>query len=339
MKTAIGIVTFGNHQFTRLGLTEIFRTVKHPVDICVVIGKPGDWETQNVLAQYALGRDHADGELRLLSKFIIHKENKGFPGSINDIYDWAFVPQKLQQGEIHNDFGEYDNLIIMGNDVVPYPGAIDALIDQAERSDHDCICSCMYDVKSLVRDHPEAARHFTRPNFQFTDFNARPWDMHGPEHVQPYAVIEGNRGGLHDLTLFKRSVFEKIGYIDVNFFPAYFSDNDYWRRGLLAGVKFCSVTTSCYFHFWSRTIHQGGKTAHTGGRAFQLNEKFYRRKWGGGPGGETFSVAFDGKQYMMGSAFPNTRASIILPGTNIIASRSDEPRIIEYWKAAISQIS
>jgi GT2 family glycosyltransferase len=304
MTTAIGIVTYGNHQFTALALRELKMQGCVMENVLVVVGKPGDLETIHVAED--AGADT-----------ILHNVNKGFPGSINDLYDYCCTDSEEP----------YENLIIMGNDVVPYPGAIRALINQAESSEYDVVCSCMFDCKALCARYPEARKHFKGNNFEFTDFEARPWDLHGPQNIPAFAVVEGNRGGLHDLTLFKPSVFDAIGYMDVNFYPAYFSDNDYWRRMLLADLKICSVTTAAYFHFWSRTIHQAGESAHTGGAHFRLNEEFYRQKWGGRVGAEQWEAPFNG----VGIQWNSNGKSCQLPTTLAIRDRSDEPDIIKYW--------
>ena len=136
MKTAIGIVTYGNAQFTRLGLVEIIKRVKDWREtICLVAGKPGDTDTVDLARTYG-------------TEIIRHQENKGFPASINDLYDWAW-------GE-----GRFDNLIMMGNDVVPFPGAIDALINQAATTDYELIAGSELDARSLVERYPDARQHF-----------------------------------------------------------------------------------------------------------------------------------------------------------------------------------
>ena len=316
MNTAIGIVTYGNHKFTELGLKELQAQGVDMKDVILIIGKPGDEETRDLANRFELIRYNSSYMSGKGSSD--HKTNKGFPSSINDIYDIVFT-RDLTPWE------EYGALIIMGNDVVPYPGAIKALTTQADLSDHDVICSCMFDCKALCARYPEARKYFTGNNFEFTDFSARPWDLHGPQNIPAYQVVDGNRGGLHDLTLFKCSVYEKIGYLDVNFFPAYYSDNDYWRRLMLREMKVCSVTTATYFHFWSRTIHQAGESAHTGGVHFRLNEEFYRAKWGGALGRESFQIPWNGAEHELAPG-------IKLPPTLEISSRQDEDRIIEYWK-------
>lgn len=309
MKTALGIVTFGNAGFTRLALDELLKTVTHAVDVCLVVGKPGDVETAN------MARTH-----RTHPFVIVHATNKGFPASINDIYDWAWKRH------------DFDNLIMMGNDVIPYPGGVDSLIDEAAKPDHEWVCSSQYDVRSLCAQHPEARKFFTGDNFTFTDFSARPWDLHGPEHIRPPHVETNSIRDVHNLALFKRSVFEKIGYIDVNFYPAYFSDNDYCRRasfGIDPPIRGCTLQHSAYFHFWSRTIHQGG--GHPS-KAYANNEAFYCAKWGGVVGQERWRVPFGGQPYNL-TPKPAGRAIeiVLLPEVNI-PSRENEEAIVNYWK-------
>ncbi|GAG68218.1 unnamed protein product, partial [marine sediment metagenome] len=116
--------------------------------------------------------------------------------------------------------------------------------------------------------------------------------------------------------------FEKVGYIDVNFYPAYFSDNDYCRRSANLGITSCTLLNAMYFHFWSRTIHQEiGGSNH---EFFKANSTFYRMKWGGPFGKEAFSVPFNGHDFILGK-------DIVLPSTTELFDRSQEIAIIKYW--------
>ncbi len=307
MKTLIGIVTFGNHNFTRLCIDGIRETTKSPVDIFVIVGKPGDTDTMNML----------DGQR---VQYIAHSKNIGFPASINDLYyrAWTSLASFLPV-----EGYDYDNLIIAGNDIVPYPDGIDSLIRCAADTDWEWICSSQFDSRSLVERYPEARKYFDGPNLNFTNFSARPWDMHNDPQsgIQPDCIKD-----VRNLCLFKRSVAEKIGYADANFWPGgYFEDNDYCTRALRAGIKACGLKESSYFHFWSRTIHQAGGGSTTP-KYFSRNGQFYSHKWGGGFGAEKFTLPFDGKPYMVNGA--------TLPTTLKISDRKDEAAIIEYWKNA-----
>jgi GT2 family glycosyltransferase len=262
METLIGIVAYGGLDFLKLAVRETRATLNRRGDICVVVAKPGDHEM-------------ADWASKEGCQTIIHTENEGFPASINDLCDRAW------------NGGGYDNLICMGNDVVPMPGALDAMMTMAENSDWDIVCASEFDSRFLVNTYPEAAQFFEGPNLNFKDFNARPWELHRPagcapdELVQPHALLN-----VRNLTLFRRGSFNTVGYDDVNFWPnGYYADNDYAHRCVLAGVRACGLRAAEFFHFWSRTIHQGEDRPH--GRHFNNNRLYYEEKWGGPPGAET----------------------------------------------------
>jgi hypothetical protein len=143
---------------------------------------------------------------------------------------------------------------------------------------------------------------------------------------------------VRNLCLFKRSVFEKLGYADVNFWPGgYFEDNDYCARALRAGVKTCALRHSVYFHFWSRTIHQGGRAGSFHARTFDACRQFYETKWGGNFKAEKWDVPFDGKTYSIGREGSERDWQVAqLPASLRIDSRRDEAAIIDYWREMVS---
>ncbi len=301
MKTLIGIVTFGNLEFTKLAVESIRETVKSPVDIFLIVGKPGDAATGE------WSRDYPE------ISGLTHRENCGFPASINDIYQHAWLRRS------------YDNVIIMGNDVVAYPGAIDAMIHTAETTDYEWICASQFDAKSLVERYPEARPYFHGENLVFSDFTARPWELHrdfrAPE-IRPDSIQD-----VRNLCLFKRSVFEQIGYADANFWPGgYFEDNDYCYRAQLAGLRACTLAHAAYFHFWSRTIHQSGKSEDAHHHQFRRNELFYRAKWGGDFGQEKYLLPFNGMAMEL-TGWPGFahRPWVKIP------ERAQEEAIIAHW--------
>ncbi len=301
MKTLIGIVSYGNIDFLKLALRGIRETVTKPVDIAVVVAKPGDVPMVEYL--HGLGGIHV----------IINLFNKGFCGSLNDIYDHAFVN------------GDYDAVIIMGNDVIPYPYAIDRMIECGETTKHEWIAASQYDAKSLIRDYPEANRFFVGPNQEYRDFDSRPWDLHKEAAIAVVPEIrEAAKADVQNLCLFKRSVFEKIGFFDVNYaFNSYWGDNCYCRVSDLAGVDGCTLSGAAFFHFVSRTIHQGSKRDND--RNFLLNKSYYVAKWGGVVGHEKYLLPFNGIPRMLAPDVP-------VPHTLKIATREHEVAQINYWR-------
>lgn len=308
-KTLVGIVSYGGMSFLELALRSIQETAKTPVDVCVVVAKPGDGEMRDFLIQ------------RQVLHFT-HHENKGFPASVNDLYEAAFVHHGSRQAAIFRDAGkmEYDNLIICGNDVVAMPGAIDAMIHTADTTDYEMVCGSEFNSRFLVDNYPEARRYFRGENLLFDDFTARPWELHTERRsgIEPHA-----RKDIRNFTLFKRSAFEKAGYCDVNFFPnGYFEDLDACVRMDRLGVTACGLLDAPFFHFWSRTIHQGENRDH--GKHYRDNEWYYREKWGGGWQQEKYDLPFHGDPYQLASG-------LVFPCALKIDSREQEAAIIEYW--------
>lgn len=297
MSTLIGIVTFGNLEFTKLTVRGIRETTKSPYDLFAVVGKPLDKRTEEWLKEEGIAH-------------VVHDYNYGFPYSVNDMYDYAWKDNS------------YDNLIIIGNDVIPYPYAIDSLIEVADTTDYDWICASQLDVKTLVKVWPDTQQYFTGGNLKFERFDTRPWEVDSG-YSKEIEINGTPMSDVHNLALFKRSVFDKIGYIDVNFYPAYYEDNDYVRRGLLADVKSCTVKNAIYFHFWSRTIHQGsGGSNHM---FFTLNRNFYSIKWGGDFSHETYEIPFDGKEYTLA-------LGLVLQPILFLKDRSQEQDIVKFWR-------
>ncbi len=258
-KNLLAFVTFGGLKFTKLTVQGIRETVKNSYDIAAVVGKPGDWETAEWFDREGI-------------PYVMHKENMGFPFSVNDLYDYAWK------------VNDYDNLILMGNDVIPYPYCIDSLIDLADTSEYEVISALQYDIKDLIREFPDTASCFHGGNHVTKDVSSEPWKRfisYSPEH----SIADMRLYDIQNLCLYKKSVFHKIGYTDVNFFPAYFIDNDYARRIVLSNIKCCSMTNARFFHFWSRTIHEGsgGSTS----KQFERNKDYYKMKWGGEVGKES----------------------------------------------------
>jgi len=258
-RTLIGIPTFGNLPFTKLAVRSLLETVKKHVNVLLIVGKPDDEETLGWVGE-------TDAPL-LVHK---HNTNKGLTGSCNDIFDWAWK-------------GNYDFAIIMGNDVIAYPGCIDGMIEMAETGRWDQVCASMYDVQSLLRDHPEAGQFFSGPSFIFSDFESRPWELHKPS--SPYGEEPGALKDIQNCTLYTRGAFEKLGYFDEGFTNnSYYSDNDYARRGVNGGVRGVGAPHCEFFHFWSRSLFQG--PARDNGAMFHQNRQVYLRKWGGDFGAE-----------------------------------------------------
>uniref|UniRef100_A0A6M3IVR9 Putative methyltransferase n=1 Tax=viral metagenome TaxID=1070528 RepID=A0A6M3IVR9_9ZZZZ len=303
-KTLLGMVTFGNLMFSKLTIESILNTTTKPLDLFVVVGKPGDKETIDWLEKNGIPH-------------VVHPENYGFPYGLNDIYDRGWKDNS------------YDNIIIAGNDIIAYPNAIDSLIEVADTTKYEWVSACQYDVKALIRDFPECGQFFKGSRCEIDDdgLESECWNKF-KGYDSPIKVSQPGLSDIHNLALYKRSVYEKVGYIDVNFYPAYFSDNDYARRGVNVGMAEVAGTlvSAVYFHFWSRTIHQGNNILIDKHHSyFRANAQFYMIKWGGEFGRESYNIPFGGKHFMLSQG-------ITLDPVLNIQSREQEKNIVAYWR-------
>lgn len=93
------------------------------------------------------------------------------------------------------------------------------------------------------------------------------------------------------------SVPKDIGLFDENFWPAYFEDNDYYRRLVLNEIPITAVEPPSFFHAQSATVglfNAERKLMHL--HNFRKNAEYYIRKWGGLPDYETYTEPFDGQE-------------------------------------------
>lgn len=84
--------------------------------------------------------------------------------------------------------------------------------------------------------------------------------------------------------------YKKVGKFDENFFPAYFEDNDYFRRMQLSGVTIIvNPMLNPVIYRNSMTIQKTPEL----NNGFEKNRQYYISKWGGQPTQETFSTPFN----------------------------------------------
>ncbi len=106
------------------------------------------------------------------------------------------------------------------------------------------------------------------------------------------SAIEGERYSLFWLNL---HAFEDVGRFDEQFYPAYLEDNDWDYRARLRGWS-RPVAPSAVQHERSSTIARfDADRLRAHHQQHAANEARYRRKWGGMPGRERYTVAYGGR--------------------------------------------
>jgi GT2 family glycosyltransferase len=122
-----------------------------------------------------------------------------------------------------------------------------------------------------------------------TAFNlSSPEDIH-KEINAPFC--EANCASYSAFMIGKRCL-EEVGLFEEGFEKSYFEDNDFSYRIKLSGKKEIATTSAMYYHFGSRTQNQinGGVVSSP---MFEKNREFFRSKWGGIPGSETYKYPYN----------------------------------------------
>jgi len=84
--------------------------------------------------------------------------------------------------------------------------------------------------------------------------------------------------------------YKKTGVFDEKFFPAYFEDNDYFRRMSISGVSMVfNAMLNPVIYRNSMTIAKD----QTLNNNFENNRQYYISKWGGQPAQEIFQTPFN----------------------------------------------
>jgi GT2 family glycosyltransferase len=89
--------------------------------------------------------------------------------------------------------------------------------------------------------------------------------------------------------ILNKHIYQKVGEFDENFKKAFFEDNDYSYRMILAGVNYQFndlLNPDVYLN--SQTIAKDPSLS-----GYLVNEQYYIQKWGGKPSSETFKTPFN----------------------------------------------
>ncbi len=111
----------------------------------------------------------------------------------------------------------------------------------------------------------------------------------------PPGMIYGNHGA--SWFAITRQAVETVGLFDENLYPAYLEDCDWSYRADVLGVRRADVPDVHALHgiggHGSQTVNKSPELAAANARTHGGNFDYYRRKWGGLNGTETFATPFN----------------------------------------------
>ena len=97
--------------------------------------------------------------------------------------------------------------------------------------------------------------------------------------------------------VFTPSLLEGVGFLDENFFPGYFEDNDYRRRIQLHAGSYPTLRVESFpltaDHDRSSTLNSSDQFKKRNQYTFQKNYEYYLSKWGGAPNNEIYVKPFN----------------------------------------------
>lgn len=191
-------------------------------------------------------------------KCIHHDANLGCSYANNEAMQYAFSQDKI--------------IYIIHNDIILHKDCLDHLYKGLTETNFELLFALEHLTGAV---NPQVLKEFRFKYIYDKDNVGLPEDQD-----LKYTPPKQMPGINFTVRAIKKEAWEKVGYFDVNFYPAYFEDNDYGLRCLMAKVKIGIVYSARYYHFWSRSIHEGG-VGPTNAKYFGINSQFYVRKWGG----------------------------------------------------------
>lgn len=196
----------------------------------------------------------------------------------------------------------YTHFLILNNDILLHPEAIDRMIERFELSKNKFVA-----IKQEVRYATET-KSYELSNDVEKIYESEVlmlvscMDVKG-ECLDPQDVIIKNledkigcpesENPHFSAFMINKQTIEKIGYFDEEFFPAYFEDNSYHYRIKLAEKKAICLPTALFYHYGSGTQNEALNHPVVSGDAFDRNRMKYIKMWGGLPGSEQYKTKYN----------------------------------------------
>ena len=165
-----------------------------------------------------------------------------------------------------------DYILIINNDVVLRKDTIDNLVERLEKNEPSVVMVTAINVRNDCQQDPK-----NLPNLA----------------VEVYQKNNETENPDFSCFMINKDCYKAVGQFDEGFNPAYFEDNDYHHRIILAGLKALNCPSALYYHHGSRTRTENIVGSVVTDWQFRKNERYYILKWGGSPNKECHSHPFN----------------------------------------------
>lgn len=182
-----------------------------------------------------------------LEHVIRNEKNEGFPVAVNQ-------GLKSAKGEI---------LVILNNDTLVTPNWLDII--EKHLKDYDLVGPCTNNILGLQQIF---ADHY-KSKSELYDFAKKQTEQNQNSIIPIHRLI-------FFCVAFKREVLNKVGFLDEQFTPGNFEDNDYCLRAIDAGFKL-GIAYDIFIHHQGSATHKSLNLDHK--KLLELNQKKFRNKW------------------------------------------------------------
>ncbi|MCL5030064.1 MAG: glycosyltransferase [Bacteroidetes bacterium] len=241
MKTSIIILTYNKLEYNKLCIESIKQNTESSTYEIIVVDNGSTDGTREWLTQ----QDNV--------KTIFNETNMGFPKGCN-------------QG-IEISIGE--NILLLNNDTIVTHNWLDNLV------------RCLYSSDDIGAVGPvtnNSSYYQTIPvNYESIEEMhtfAKKYNVQDPDKWEERLKLIGYS------VLFKREVFEKIGYLDERFTPGNFEDDDYSLRIRKEGYRLFLCRDTFIHHFGSTSFRDNASSFL---KLLETNENKFIEKWGFSP--------------------------------------------------------
>jgi GT2 family glycosyltransferase len=156
-----------------------------------------------------------------------------------------------------------DLVLIINNDVVFHPEAIDRIVDEFGKQPSEIVMITAMNVRDECGGNPD--------NLLTLD-------------ISKYETLESPESPDFSGFMVNKKFLDEVGEADEGFGLSYHEDNDLHRRVRLAGLNAIKCPSALYFHYGSRTrAEAGGGFTEISHQSFRNSRDYFTRKWGGPP--------------------------------------------------------
>ena len=202
----------------------------------------------------------SDGTKEFLADFSSKKDNVTI---INNEQNFGFSKGMNQGLKIAK--GDY--IFLLNNDILFSPNWLEKFVEILEKNDDIGLISCKTNYAGENFQLAENYEKLTPENYLE---NICKDDKNEIEYVDTARVVFFCVG-------MTRKTFEKVGYFDENFGLAWFEDDDYTIRTLLAGLKIAIARNIFVYHNHSLSTSSIAKSKE-GKALFEKNKKYFESK-------------------------------------------------------------